>query len=46
MTHSDTTWVTATDDTLQNIDQTEPGVNDVHSGSEETGSDGQPYSSW
>jgi|ERR1700759_1111109 general secretion pathway protein G len=46
MTHSDTTWVTATDDTLQNIDQTDPGVNDVHSGSEETGSDGQPYSSW
>ena len=46
MTHSDTTWVTATDDTLQNIDQTEPGVNDVHSGSEDTGSDGQPYSSW
>jgi general secretion pathway protein G len=46
MTHSDTTWVTSTDDTLQDIDQTEPGVNDVHSGSEETGSDGQPYSSW
>ena len=46
MTHSDSTWVTSTDDTLQNIDQTEPGVNDVHSGSQETGSDGQPYSSW
>jgi general secretion pathway protein G len=46
MTHSDTTWITATDDTLQNIDQTEAGVNDVHSGSEDTGSDGQPYSSW
>jgi general secretion pathway protein G len=46
MTHSDTTWVTATDDTLQDIDQSEPGVNDVHSGSEETGTDGQPYSGW
>jgi general secretion pathway protein G len=46
MTQSATTWVTATDDTLQNIDQTEPGVNDVHSGSDQTGSDGQPYSSW
>jgi len=46
MTHTESTWVTATDDTLQNIDQSEPGVNDVHSGSEETGSDGQPYSSW
>ncbi len=46
MTHEDSTWVTSTDDTLENIDQTEPGVNDVHSGSQETGSDGQPYSSW
>jgi|SRR3954451_19373767 general secretion pathway protein G len=46
MTQSNSTWVPNTDDTLQNIDQTEPGINDVHSGSEETGSDGQPYSSW
>jgi general secretion pathway protein G len=46
MTHSSETWVTATDDTLQSIDQTDPGVNDVHSGSEEVGTDGQPYSSW
>jgi general secretion pathway protein G len=46
MTHSSETWVTSTDDTLQSIDQTDPGVNDVHSGSEEVGSDGQPYSAW
>jgi general secretion pathway protein G len=46
MTHSNETWVTATDDTLQSIDQTEPGINDVHSGSQEAGTDGQPYSSW
>ncbi|MDQ1693950.1 MAG: ral secretion pathway protein [Acidobacteriaceae bacterium] len=46
MTHSDSTWVTATDDTLQSTEQTEPGVNDVHSGSQETGTDGQPYSAW
>ena len=31
---------------MYSIDQTDPGINDVHSGSEETGSDGQPYSSW
>ncbi|HTD55310.1 MAG TPA: prepilin-type N-terminal cleavage/methylation domain-containing protein, partial [Silvibacterium sp.] len=37
MTHSSDTWVTTTDDTLQNIDQTDPGVNDVHSGSQEVG---------
>ena len=46
MTHSNETWVTTTDDTLQSIDQTEPGINDVHSGSQEVGTDGQPYTSW
>ncbi|MGB0123313.1 MAG: type II secretion system protein [Silvibacterium sp.] len=46
MTHSNETWVTSTDDTLESIDQTEPGVNDVHSGSQEVGSDGQMYSTW
>jgi general secretion pathway protein G len=46
MTHSNETWVTTTDDSLQSIDQTEPGVNDVHSGSQEVGLDGQVYSSW
>jgi general secretion pathway protein G len=46
MTHSSESWVTSTDDTLQSVDQTDPGVNDVHSGSDEVGTDGQPYSSW
>jgi general secretion pathway protein G len=46
MTHSSTTWVTATDESLSNVDQTEPGINDVHSGSDQVGSDNQPYSSW
>jgi general secretion pathway protein G len=46
MTHNNTTWVTATDDTLQSVDQTDPGINDVHSGSSENGSDGEPYSQW
>ena len=45
-THSRDTWVTASDDTYADLDQTEPGVNDVHSGSEEQASDGQPYSTW
>jgi len=45
-THSRDTWVTASDDTYADLDQTEPGINDVHSGSEETGSDGTPYSGW
>jgi general secretion pathway protein G len=46
MTHSNTTWVTATSDVLESVDQSDPGINDVHSGSEEMGSNGQPYSSW
>ena len=46
MTHSDSTWETATDDSLQSVEQTEPGINDIHSGSQDTGSDGQPYASW
>ena len=46
MTHAKDTWVTDTSDAMYTLDETEPGINDVHSGSEETGSDGQPYSSW
>lgn len=46
MTHSNDTWVTATDDTLESVDQSEPGINDVHSGSQEVGSNGQMYSTW
>jgi general secretion pathway protein G len=46
MTHAKDTWVTDTSDAMYSIDQTEPGITDVHSGSQETGSDDQPYSSW
>ena len=46
MTQSNDTWVTDTSDAMYSLDQTEPGIADVHSGSEETGLDGQPYSSW
>jgi general secretion pathway protein G len=46
MTHSSTTWVTDSSDSLYSLDQTDPGIEDVHSGSTETGSDGQPYSTW
>jgi general secretion pathway protein G len=28
------------------IDQTEPGINDVHSGAQETSSEGTAYSTW
>jgi general secretion pathway protein G len=46
MTHSTDTWVPTMDDTLQSVDQTDPGMTDVHSGSEQAGSDGQPYNTW
>ena len=46
MTKSKETWVTDSSDALSSVDQTDPGVTDVHSGSQETGADGQPYSAW
>lgn len=46
MTHSADTWQTTTDSSYQDVDQSEPGVTDVHSGSDAVGSNGQPYSSW
>jgi len=39
-------WVTVQEDTLMAIDQTQPGVVDVHSASGNTASDGTVYSSW
>ena len=46
MTKSRETWNTDISDSLHSLDQTDPGIDDVHSGSQETGSDGQPYSAW
>ena len=46
ITRSKETWVTETSDAMHSLDQTDPGIDDVHSGSTETGSDGQPYSAW
>jgi general secretion pathway protein G len=46
MTHSKDSWVTGTTDAMSSVDQTDSGINDVHSGSEETGSNGQPYNTW
>ena len=46
MTKSSTSWVTDTSDSMHSLDQTDPGIDDIHSGSDETGSDGQPYNTW
>lgn len=45
-TNSRETWVPVTDDTIMSPDQTQPGIVDVHSGSEATSSEGTAYSSW
>ena len=45
-THRSDTWVPAQDDTLSSLDQTESGINDVHSGAPGAASDGTSYSSW
>jgi general secretion pathway protein G len=46
MTRSSETWVTDTSDSLHTLDQTDPGIDDVHSGSTETGTDGKTYAEW
>jgi general secretion pathway protein G len=46
MTHSRDTWTPDTDSAYTDINESEPGITDVHSGSTETGSDGQAYSTW
>ena len=46
MTKSRDTWQTSVSDSLHTLDQTDPGIDDVHSGSQEQGTDGQPYSTW
>ena len=46
MTHSKETWVADTSDAMHSLDQTEPGIDDVHSGSQELSTSGQLYSTW
>ena len=46
MTRTADTWVPDQSDALHSIDQSDPGIDDVHSGDQENGSDGQPYSTW
>ena len=40
------TWVTSQTDTLSSIDQTQGGIDDVHSGAQQVGTDGTAYNSW
>jgi general secretion pathway protein G len=46
MTQSRDTWQTVQEDVLLSVDQNAPGITDVHSGSQLSGSDGTPYAEW
>jgi len=45
-TSSRDTWVVVQEDVMLSVDQNQPGITDVHSGSSMAASDGSPYSSW
>lgn len=45
-TNSASTWVEVREDTLQSVDQTHPGISDVHSGSAQISSEGTRYDNW
>jgi len=46
MTGSNQTWRTIQEDAVQSVNQTEPGIFDVKSGSDKMGLDGTPYAEW
>jgi len=46
MTNARDSWTVDQEDVLLSVDQQQPGITDVHSGSTATSSDGTPYSSW
>jgi general secretion pathway protein G len=46
ITHRSDTWQTVQSDMLTSIDQTQPGIDDVHSGAQEVSTQGSSYNSW
>jgi general secretion pathway protein G len=46
ITDSTTTWRIVMEDAVQSINQNEPGIFDVHSGSDKMALDGTPYADW
>ncbi|HUS05290.1 MAG TPA: type II secretion system protein [Bryobacteraceae bacterium] len=46
ITGSDQTWKTVMEDATTSVNQSEPGIFDVKSGSDKTGLDGTPYADW
>ena len=46
LTSRNDTWMTSESDTLTDINETEGGIDDVHSGSEGVSSEGTTYNTW
>ena len=46
ITDSAETWQVVQEDVLLSVDQTQPGISDVHSGAPGASSEGTAYSSW
>ena len=46
MTNSSDTWKIIMEDARNTVSQTEPGIFDVHSGSDKTSLEGTPYAEW
>ncbi len=45
-TNTRDSWVPVQDDSLMSPDQTEPGIIDVHSGSDQSSTEGTAYNTW
>jgi general secretion pathway protein G len=46
MTSRSDTWITGMSDTLMDINETQGGIDDVHSGSQALATDGTTYNTW
>ena len=46
ITSSNQTWITGMSDTMTDINETQGGMDDVHSGSQALASDGTTYNTW
>jgi general secretion pathway protein G len=46
ITGSDSTWKVIMEDSVSSVNQTEPGIFDVASGSDKTSLEGTPYADW
>jgi general secretion pathway protein G len=46
VTRRSDTWMTTQDDAMYSLDQTDPGITNVHSGAQQLATDGTSYSTW